>query len=451
MTRTLLVAYHFPPIGGAGSQRSLKLARYLPEVSERSTVTVVTGPGRSVDRWSPLDESLAAELGGERAVYRVEGPEPDDDSPWRARAERWLLIGTDWSRWWLAGATEAGVRAGGDADVIVASMPPYLSADAAGALSRRLGRPWVADLRDPWALDEMLLYPSALHRRLDIERMRRRLRTAAAIVTTTPEAAARIVARFPELRSRPVVTIPNGFDAGDFAEPPPAREGDAFRIVHTGYLHTSLGLEQRRRVLRRLLGGGVPGTNLLTRSHLYLMRAIELVLDRRVGPGAPIELHLAGALTENDRAAAEWSPFVRAHGYLHHRDAVRLMRSADLLFLPMQKMPPGTRSGIVPGKTYEYLASGRPILAAVPEGDARDILLEAGTARICEPDDVVGMAAAIEAELDGRDRGEEPPAPAPAVLERFERRALAARYADLLGAVAANGTARPGSRRVVAV
>ncbi len=34
------------------------------------------------------------------------------------------------------------------------------------------------------------------------------------------------------------------------------------------------------------------------------------------------------------------------------------MRSADLLFLPMQNLPPGVRATIVPGKTYEYLASG---------------------------------------------------------------------------------------------
>jgi glycosyltransferase involved in cell wall biosynthesis len=112
------------------------------------------------------------------------------------------------------------------------------------------------------------------------------------------------------------------------------------------------------------------------------------------------------------------------------------MRSADLLFLPMQKMPVGTRSGIVPGKTYEYLAAGRPILGAVPEGDTREILHAAGNAYVCEPDDVKAMARAIESELERRRvEGPAPFAVSPAVLERFERRAQALRYAELLDAV----------------
>src|SRR5205823_10676863 len=78
------------------------------------------------------------------------------------------------------------------------------------------------------------------------------------------------------------------------------------------------------------------------------------------------------------------------------------MRSADMLFLPMQDLPPGRRSATVPGKTYEYLASGRPIMAAVPEGDTRDIVLQAGSGRACEPTDSDAMAAVIEDELARR-------------------------------------------------
>ena len=95
----------------------------------------------------------------------------------------------------------------------------------------------------------------------------------------------------------------------------------------------------------------------------------------------------------------------------------------------------------MPGKTYEYIASQRPILAAVPEGDARDFLVKAGTAHICAPDDVDGMAAAIEAQLKG---GAARPARVPdEFLESFERRSLTAELASILDAV----TKRPGARR----
>ena len=102
------------------------------------------------------------------------------------------------------------------------------------------------------------------------------------------------------------------------------------------------------------------------------------------------------------------------------------MRSADLLFLPMQDVP--GRAGLVPGKTYEYLAAGRPILAAVPEGDARDLLSEAG-AHVVEPTDEAGMAAVIRDEL------EHPSAPPSAPLERYEYAAVTRRLAEILDGV----------------
>ncbi len=70
MSRVVLLAYFFPPIGGAGSQRWLKLAKYLPEFGFE--VTVVTGQGRSSGRWSPLDETLAAELPPGMTIRRLE-------------------------------------------------------------------------------------------------------------------------------------------------------------------------------------------------------------------------------------------------------------------------------------------------------------------------------------------------------------------------------------------
>ena len=69
---------------------------------------------------------------------------------------------------------------------------------------------------------------------------------------------------------------------------------------------------------------------------------------------------------------------MRLHGRLSHRETLALLRSADLLFLPMHELPPGQRAGLIPYKTYEYLAARRPILAAVPDGDVRDMLAPLG-------------------------------------------------------------------------
>jgi glycosyltransferase involved in cell wall biosynthesis len=441
MTRVVVLAYHFPPIGGAGSQRWLKFARYLPESGV--TVRVVTGPGTTRGRWSPHDETLLEELAPGTEIRRLADPEPAPSGRHRARAERWLGLETAWSRWWREGVAREAVACAADADVVVASMSPFSSAAAAADVARRTGLPWIADLRDPWALDEMIIYPSALHRARELRSMGELLATSDAIVTTTSEAAARIRARFPLLATRPIESIPNGFDAGDFAGNPPPRDDGVFRIVHTGYLHTDVGEHQRRTArMRALLGGQLAGVDILTRSHIYLLEAIDEILGSDPTLAGSLELHLAGVVSDDDRRRADQFPFARVHGYVSHAEAIRLMRGADLLFLPMQKLPSGTRASIVPGKTYEYLAAGRPVLAAVPEGDARDILAEAGIARICEPDDVRGMAAAISDELARVRRCDPGAAIDQAVLQRFERRALAARFAALVEAVAEKGPRR---------
>ena len=105
------------------------------------------------------------------------------------------------------------------ADLIYAWMQPYESAAAAAALAQTSGKPWVADLGDPWALDEMMIFPTAAHRRRELTRMRKLLGTASAVVMSTPEAAARLRRAFPEMRDIPVIAIPNGFDPHDFEAP----------------------------------------------------------------------------------------------------------------------------------------------------------------------------------------------------------------------------------------
>jgi glycosyltransferase involved in cell wall biosynthesis len=436
VTRALVLAYYFPPQGGAGVQRTLKFVQYLPEFGHEAVV--VTGPEAAGAEWAPPDESLAAEVPPGTRVFRAAGPEPRRRRGWPARATRWLRLTPPFARWWADAAYETGRRAAAemDVDVVYASMSPFETAEAAARLSRDLGKPWVADLRDPWALDDWLVYPTRIHRRLELRRMRSALARADAVIMNTPEATEQVRRAIPGLAGKPVYTIPNGFDAADFDGAAPPRADGTFRIVHAGFVHVRDGRgHSPTMVVRELLGGAVKGLDAGTRSHVYLLRAVQQLLRRRPDLEGRIEVHLAGIVSDADRAVPGFE-LVTAHGYLPHDETVALLRSADLLFLPMHDLPDGRRARIVPGKTYEYLAARRPILAAVPEGDVRELMREAGNAVVVRPKDVDGMAEAIEQHADRALAGGAPRGPDEALLRRYERRELTARLAEVLDRLA---------------
>jgi glycosyltransferase involved in cell wall biosynthesis len=394
-------------------------------------------------RWTPADESLLGELPEGVTVMRIEGPEPPDSVARRARAERILRVPSPFAKWWVDGVVAAVNEAAPEFDVIYASMSPFESASAAARLAQLTGRPWVADLRDPWALDEMQVFPSRLHRTLEIRRMRRLLRSAAQIIANTPEAAKRLRG-ISGLREKNISVIPNGYDASDFgvgsgAEPRSGAASSAIRIVHAGYLHTELGTRLRRRAfIRRVLGGATKGVDVLARSHVYLLDALERVVTDRPELAERLELHLVGALSERDLDLVRRNPLVHVHGYMAHHDAIALMESADLLFLPLHGLPAGSRATIVPGKTYEYLASRRPIIATVPEGDARDLLAAAEGVLLAPPGDGRSLAGVLEGAIDNIDQLRRDAAHRSSeLLGRFERRHLTGQLAGVLDSAAA--------------
>ena len=87
----------------------------------------------------------------------------------------------------------------------------------------------------------------------------------------------------------------------------------------------------------------------------------------------------------------------------------------------------------IPSKTYAYLASGRPILAAAA-GDVADLIRETGAGVVCPPEDPAALAEAIRGLLDLplEQRNAMGQAGRNAFLKSYTRSHLAARYEKLL-------------------
>src|SRR5688500_1883324 len=139
--------------------------------------------------------------------------------------------------------------------------------------------------------------------------------------------------------------------------------------------------------------------NLWSRTPRYLLQAMEQLVQEKRVPAGKIELVLVGELTEGDKVLVERSAvrgMVKVLGYRTHEESVAWVKSADVLFLPLHTPLDGGPALVVPGKTYEYLGSGRPILAMGPSGDVRRFVQEARAGFAIGGDDVAGAESALE-------------------------------------------------------
>jgi hypothetical protein len=130
---------------------------------------------------------------------------------------------------------------------------------------------------------------------------------------------------------------------------------------------------------------------------------------------------------------------VRAEGFRTHRETIEAVAGADLLLLPVWSEDTERGRLVCPAKAYEYLASGRPVLAlALPGSEAGALLAGRAGVRVHGFGDREGIERSLEEALDGRsgaragaeDGGE------------FTRRAQAGRAAEVLAAAAAAGCRR---------
>src|SRR5215216_1576612 len=236
--RVLVIAYYFPPLGGAGVQRILKFVKYLPEFGW--TTTVVSTRSRV---YGTHDETLLDEIPEGIRVVRTPG----------FPVARWLgiLLGKLglrrlrlWALWpdgglgWAPAAFLAARRElrRERPDVVFSTSAPYGGHLVALALHRLTGIPWVADFRDEWASNPHL----AQQPRLLAEASRRAERGIA-------RAADRIVvaADYFELEGASPsdprrVTITNGVDAADIAADDAEPAANRFRLSFIGTLYGTI-------------------------------------------------------------------------------------------------------------------------------------------------------------------------------------------------------------------
>lgn len=360
----LVLAYFFPPLGGAGVQRSAKFVKYLPGTGW--TPVVITTRGR----WYPArDESLAADVPPGTRV--IQARELALLRSLAAQLERFLLAPlARLLRWpdemlgWIPGATIDALHEirRDPPDVIFTTSAPYSAHLVGLLLHRRTGIPWVADFRDEWTENPEAGRQPRLYRAASRLLERLVVRHATRVTVTTDDARL----ADPSSAGAKRTTITNGVDPDDLASVPGRGGGDRFRLSFVGTLY----------------GGRDCGP---------VFAALRRLAERGAMDPARAEFRVVGNVWLPEPPDAGRVPVVQT-GYVDHPRAVREMAEADVLvvYLPSE-------SRAIVGKLFEYLAAGPPVLTVAHRSNAgARLAAEFGSGPVVEPDDAAGIEDAIE-------------------------------------------------------
>ena len=429
MKRLLVMAYFYPPLAGGGVHRALSFTRHLPAHGWACTVLCAG----EHDYWV-RDQTLLAQVPAETEVLRVTGGSALSGlirvrglgtggrrssgafAALRALANWWLLPDS-YVGW--AGRARAAARARiarGGIDAVLSSSPPDSVHLAAADVAHDTELPWVADFRDPWIGLNFRQPPTRWHAARQAE-MEARVLAQADLVLAASRAHADQLTRRTHARPQRLLYLPNGFEpaAAGLVEP----DAQHFRIAFTG----SLSLMEDA------------GT---------LLEGIRELLEREPSARAHLRVDLAGPYDSEwpARAAAlGLTDLVRLPGPLAHSESRALQRAADVLML-WKPRGEGFRT-MVPGKLYEYLDSGRPVLALLPAGDEAAVMVERAGGTRLEPGDAPALARELLARYTRWRAGEHVPDARPDWLASHAREPLARELAHALDALVAEPRSRP--------
>lgn len=387
--KILIATYYWPPAGGPGVQRWLGLSRFVQRGGAEVSILTVD-PNQAA---YPLrDPGLENKVEPEIAVFRTDNQDPfglylkwtgrkeipfsgfanESARPgFRQKLAKWIrgnVFLPDARKGWNRFAYQEAVRqhALEPFDVLITTGPPHSTHLLGLRLQRALKIKWVADFRDPWTdiYYASELRPSALARWIDTRMEAQVLRSADRVYASSPSLLGRLQAKGAGSRA---VLLTNGYDPEDFP-------GIRSTMAHTG---------QRPELV--YLG---------TMSRIYTLEGLIDAL-KRLADKAPV-LRLIGVCDSVLRQQIEDSGIEAVfEDPIPHAEAVRRMTMADVLLLLIPEQ--AGNEGIVPGKLFEYVASGRPILGIGPlHCDAATLMAQAGAGIFCDYRDASGMGNAIK-------------------------------------------------------
>jgi len=417
--KILIITYYWSPSGGPGVQRWLKFVKYLPEFGIQPVVLTVD-PARA--EYPVLDPSLEADIDPQLEVYRTDcngmyewykkltGSKTAPYSGFAnegkpnmlqkiARFVRGNFFLPDARRGWVKHAfVEAcHIIEKHGINTIITTGPPHSTHLIGLKIKKKYNVKWIVDFRDPWTT---IFYADALYQTRWAKRTDKRLEQSVLdacdhllLVSVDPKNI--------HVNPQKVTFLPNGYDSIDF-DTKKSNLHDVFTVCYTGTLAESYSTEM-------------------------LLKAFELF-----GKNAVFKLRFVGKVADgvkknfNERLGN----VVEFIDFVPHTEAINYMISSHVLLLAIPKT--ANNKFIIPGKLFEYLATGKPVLTVGPhDGAVAQIVRRANAGAAFDYDDAEGIKKFLMQQYQNHNKGIYP-TPDWEVIRQYSRERLTQQLTDII-------------------
>ena len=383
----LLIAYYWPPSGGAGVQRWLKMLNYLSEENIRCTVLTVDPIKAS---YPIRDESLLSEVSPNIRVIKTHTREPlnaykkltnSKESPYAGFAnESNPSLVKKIARWVRANFFIPDARIGWNKfaykkakelletehfDAVITTSPPHSTQLIGLKIKQNFSIKWIVDLRDPWTdIYYSDLFPQSRWAKRKDKNYEKLVLENADDVIVVSQSIKELFLSKGNFSDKKICIIPNGFDHKDFSssETLQTQKTGSLRIAYTG-----------------------------TMSEQY---PIDAFINALTIIKSDVDLHFAGKITQS--AQDKLKPFnLNVKGFIPHNESIAELQHADVLLLIIPQIE--NNEGILTGKLFEYLGSKKPIIfIGPPNGDAAKIVNKCECGRVFDYDEGDKIAQYLE-------------------------------------------------------
>ncbi|MDG5491899.1 glycosyltransferase family 4 protein [Psychroserpens sp. SPM9] len=367
-SKVLIITYYWPPAGGPGVQRWLKFVKYLPEFGIEPIVYCPENPSYPI-----IDDSLLQTIPADVKVIKQPINEPyrfanlvskksskqisSGIIPKQKKQSfiqklmlyiRGNFFIPDARKNWVKPSVSflSNYIKTHQIETIITTGPPHSLHLIGLQLKAQMGVKWLADFRDPWTTigyhKALKLTTASAAKHKDLEA--KVLRTADEIIVTS----AHTKREFRSKTEQPITVVTNGYDSHYIQRP----EKDAkFTLAHIGSLLSERNPKQLWEALQ------------------------ELIRDNEAFRNA-FQLQLIGVVSEDVLQTMNsygLEIYTNNIGYVSHDEAIQAQMASRVLL--MVEIDSEDTKVIIPGKLFEYMASGTPILAVGPEdSDVESIL-----------------------------------------------------------------------------